>query len=160
MEGRIVPLLDQFDLEIARVGERDADFCLGGFAAIAEPVHLHALDIIEGADAQHLGPMLQCGFDVAHDIAVLADLSENPAHGAIRKAAASRRIASASGVYPRSGRCSTNPSSRRCGSPFPSRHWMMTRFGVSPARGNSGKIQRPRFGHRHQHFIQPVSRAE
>ena len=78
--GRIVALLDQFDLQVVGIGERDRELDRRIDAAIAEPVHLDPLDVEERADPQRLRPEAQRGFDVAHDIAVLADLAEKPAH--------------------------------------------------------------------------------
>src|SRR5690242_14088916 len=44
--GRIVALLDQLDLEIAGIGERDAHLHGGVFAAVAEVIGLDPIDIV------------------------------------------------------------------------------------------------------------------
>src|SRR5690554_4811076 len=76
---RIIALLDKLDLKVAGVVKRNAHLDRRGFAAIGEPVAFDPVYIEERADTHHFRPVLQGGFNVAHDIAVLADLSEKPA---------------------------------------------------------------------------------
>src|SRR5271157_6495009 len=79
--GRVIALLDKFDLERAGVGERDAD-CEGrGRAVVAEVLDRQPFEVEERPDTENLRPVAHRSFDVAHHVAILADGSKNPAHG-------------------------------------------------------------------------------
>ena len=80
--GRVVALLDQFDLEIAGIGERHAHLHGGVLAAVAEVIGLDPIDIVPGPDAHHVDPVIHRGADIAHDISVLADRTKDSAHHA------------------------------------------------------------------------------
>jgi len=55
----VVALLDELDLEITRIAERNAHLDGGRLALISEPVALDAVDIVEGADAKDFRPVFQ-----------------------------------------------------------------------------------------------------
>ena len=60
--------------------EGDADLGGGRFSPEGEARHRDVIEQEEGPDAHHLDPVLHRRLDVAHDIAVLADLPEDAAH--------------------------------------------------------------------------------
>ena len=105
---RVIALLDQLDLEIAGIGERDRKLDGRFLAAIAEPVGLHPLDVEKRPDFQRLRPEAERGLDVAHDIAVLTDIAEKQTHGnslsrhSFRRAMTQYRTAEARLPFPRS----------------------------------------------------------
>jgi hypothetical protein len=78
---RVVALLDELDLDITRVGQRDAQLNRGVDAAVAEVIRLHPFDVEPRAHAVP-DPLLHRRLDVDHDIADLCDLTEDPAHHA------------------------------------------------------------------------------
>src|SRR5829696_552966 len=78
--GRVVALLDQFDLEIAGIGERHAHLHGGVLAAVAKVIGLDPIDIVPGPDAHHIDPVVHGGADIPHDVAVLADCTKDTAH--------------------------------------------------------------------------------
>lgn len=80
--GSVVALLDQLDLDVARVSQGDTHFHGGVGAAVAEIIRLHTVDIEPGADAV-FDPVVHGGVDIAHDVADLGDLAEFPAHDSI-----------------------------------------------------------------------------
>src|SRR5690606_8413450 len=63
-----------------RVRERDRHLERRGLAAVAEVLDRDALEVEPGAHPEHLAPVPHRGLDVAHDVAVLARLPEDPAH--------------------------------------------------------------------------------
>src|SRR6266571_8993289 len=85
-------LLDQFELHIARIGERDRDLDVVGPAAIAELVHRQLLGVEPRADAAHLDPMAHRLVDVAHDDPDLAHRPEQATHRSLPPYAIALRI--------------------------------------------------------------------
>jgi len=78
--GRIVPLLDQFDLQVAGIRQRNAHLQARIFTAVPEIVGLDPVDIEPGANAHHVDPVIHGGADVPHHIPVLSDGSEDTTH--------------------------------------------------------------------------------
>src|SRR3954453_16204304 len=77
---RVVALLDQLDLEVAGIGQRDAHLDGGVLAAMAKPVGRDAVHVVPGTDAHYLDPVLHRGVDVPDHITVLAYRAEDAAH--------------------------------------------------------------------------------
>lgn len=73
---RLIELLNQFNLQVARVSQRDANLGAIVRSLVSEIDDWHPMDMIEGTDVQVRRPVAHCGFDVAHDIAQLADWPE------------------------------------------------------------------------------------
>ena len=62
--GGIVVLLDQLDLQIARIGQRHREIQRARFTLVAETFNRNGLHLEPGADAQHLAPVIHRGFDM------------------------------------------------------------------------------------------------
>jgi hypothetical protein len=78
-------LLDQLDLHVAGIGQRDGDVnVVVALAQIGEGRHRQPVRVEPGPDAAHFGPVLHRCLDVAHHDANLAHISEQPAHGDLR----------------------------------------------------------------------------
>ena len=81
VHGRcVVPWLDEFDLEIAGIGQRDAHLDAGVHTAMTEPVGLDPVDVEPWPDAHHVDPVVHRGADVAHDISILTDSAKDATH--------------------------------------------------------------------------------
>jgi phosphoribosylamine---glycine ligase len=79
---RPAALLDQFELDVARIGERDRQMRdVVGLALIAVRGQRQLVGIEPRADAAHLNPVLHRLVDVLDDDADLPHVAENPAHG-------------------------------------------------------------------------------
>src|ERR1700681_203229 len=80
----VIALLDELELHIARVGERDRHLEIVGPALIAEFIQWQLLGIEPRADAAHLDPVAHCLLDVAHDDPDLPHWPEQPTHRLLR----------------------------------------------------------------------------
>src|SRR5712691_12055046 len=81
--GRLVTLLDQFNLQGARIGERNRDVHRRGRTLIPEVLNRGVLDVEPWSDAQHLDPVPHGRRDVTYDIAILGNGPEDTTHGLI-----------------------------------------------------------------------------
>ena len=81
---RRTPLLNELELHVARIGERDRDVnVVVAGAAIAEFGDGKLVSVEPRPDAANLDPVLHGGFDVAHDDPYLPKLAEKTAHARV-----------------------------------------------------------------------------
>src|SRR6185369_10719471 len=79
--GRLATLLDELELNVARVGERDRHMdVVVARAAIAEFGDGKLVGVEPRADAAHVDPVLHRRLDVAHDDSDLTHLAEQTTH--------------------------------------------------------------------------------
>jgi hypothetical protein len=72
VEGRrVVPRLDQLDLQVPGIGQRDAHSDRGVLAAMAKPVCLDVFNVKPGANAHDVDPMIHGGVYITHHVAIL-----------------------------------------------------------------------------------------
>src|SRR6266849_5329696 len=81
--GRLVTLLDQFNLQGARIGERNRDVHRRGRTLIPEVLNRGVLDVEPWSDAQHLDPVPHGRRDVTYDIAILGNGPDDTDHDLI-----------------------------------------------------------------------------
>src|SRR5580698_3579054 len=81
---RVAALLDQLELDVARIGERDRQMRdVVALASVAVAGERQAIGIKPRPDAAHLDPVPHRLVDIAHDDADLPHLAKNPAHTCI-----------------------------------------------------------------------------
>ena len=80
--GGVAPLLDQLDLHVPGIGERDREVnAVVARAAVAEGGQRQPVDVEPRPDPADLDPVAHRRLDVAHHVPHLAQRSEQPAHG-------------------------------------------------------------------------------
>src|SRR5712691_330434 len=78
----IIVLLNQLDLQGARISQGDAESGGRRLPAVAEVVNLHVFKIKKWAYPKHGRPVTEGGGKVSHDVAVLPNLTKNATHAA------------------------------------------------------------------------------
>src|SRR5262245_22326915 len=79
--GRRAALLDELELHVTRVGQRNRDVnAIVARTAIAELCERELVSVEPGTHTADLNPMLHGGFDVAHNDTDLAQLAEKATH--------------------------------------------------------------------------------
>src|SRR5262245_37281365 len=79
----VVVLLNQLDLQSARIGQGDAERGGRRFPAVAEVVNLHMFKVKKWAYAKHGGPVMESGAKVTHHVAVLPNFPKDATHAGL-----------------------------------------------------------------------------
>src|ERR1700687_1615296 len=77
----VVELVDEFDLQVTTIRERDVEVGCRRLALVGEVVQRSVIEPVERADADNGGPVSDGGIKIVDDIPVLADAAEESTHG-------------------------------------------------------------------------------
>src|SRR5262245_37973511 len=79
----VVMLLNQLDLQSARIGQGDAESGGRRFPTIAKVVNFHVFKVKKWAYAKHGGPVMESGAKVTHHVAVLPNFPKDATHAGL-----------------------------------------------------------------------------